>query len=154
MKKIYLSIAAITASMAVVLNANAYVANSSLDVGVTIVDSCSASTTPVYFGNVPSGNGATAAGTVDVSCTAGVGYTVALGVGNNDDTVTRRMTDGTNFLSYTLYDNVTAAAWGDGTFGGTVSGTGTTSFTVDATMTGAAVPTGPYSDVVAVTVTY
>lgn len=155
MKRIYLSVAAIASSVAVMGNANAYVATSSLDVGVTIVDSCSASTTPVDFGNVPSGSASNTTGTVDVTCTAGVSYTVALGVGNYDDTVTRRMFDGgTDYLSYSLKDNATGLDWGDGTFGGAVSGTGTTSFTVDAAMSGAAVPTGYYSDIVAVTVTY
>lgn len=158
MKKLHLTAAVISTSVFAFGTAYAFTATADLTVGATITATCIASTTAVDFGSVASGSGATATGAVGVNCTSGTNYTVALGAGANDDTVTRRITDGTNFLSYTLSDNATAALWGDAsTFGATVSGTGTgaaQSYVVDAALTGAAVPAGAYSDTVLVTVTY
>jgi len=158
MKKILLSAALLSSGLTLVGSANATTATSTLDVSANIISACTAATAPVSFGNVVSGSGASASGSVDVTCDAGVPYTIALDVGQYDDGSSRRISDGTNFLSYTLVDNGTSTDWGDGTtFGGTVAGTGTgaaVNHVVDATLTGAAVPNGTYSDTVNVTVTY
>lgn len=158
MKKILLPVALLSSGLAVVGTANAATATSTLDVSANIISACTTATAPVSFGTVVSGSGASASGSVDVTCDSGVPYTVALDAGQYDDGATRRISDGAaNFLSYTLVDG-TSADWGDGTtFGGTVAGTGTgavVNHVVDATLIGAAVPVGTYSDIVNVTVNY
>lgn len=162
MKKILLPAAIMLSSgLAVVGSANAATTGSTLDVSANIISACTVGTAPVNFGNVVSGSGATASGSVDVTCSVGVPYTIALDAGGNYLAPDRQIADGLgNFLAYALIDSVSAGAWGDG---GTtiadapVTDTGTGALqnhVVDASLTGAVVPNGAYSDIVNVTVSY
>ena len=158
MKKLYLSLVAMSSAVTVVGTANAATATDSLGVSATITATCSTATSAVNFGAVASGSGAVTTGSVDVTCTSGTPYTIALNEGLYHDGTDRRISDGTEFLVYTLLDNGSTLPWGDGTLNGdTVGGTGTgavQSYTVDAALTGAAVTPGTYTDTVTVTVTY
>ncbi len=162
MKKILLPTAIMLASgLAVSGTANAATAGSTLNVSATITSDCTVATAPVNFGNVVSGSGAAASGNIDVLCTLATPYAIALDAGGSYLAPNRQITDGLgNFLSYTLADNLTSLAWGDDgatITGASVAGTGTgalQSYVVDATLIGANVPTGAYSDTVNVTVTY
>lgn len=159
MKKVLLQVA-VGASSVLAMIGTAQGATTSFNVGATITATCAASATPVDFGAVVSGNGASTTGSVDVTCTSGTPYTIALDSGQNYDGTDRRIRFGTSsdYLIYTLIDNLSTLPWGDDTYNGaSVSGTGTggaQSYTVDATLIGAGVPAGYYSDTVTVTVTY
>ena len=92
-------------------------ATNPLTLSATVINNCSITTTPVGFGNYDPLSGAVnnASGTVVISCTKGAGPTITLGNGNSFN-VTRRMTDGTNFMNYEIYQppsNVagTACTW-------------------------------------------
>src|SRR5688572_1563401 len=85
-------------------------------VSATVTANCTISSTGVSFGSYdPVDTHAAAAldstGTVTVTCTSGSAGAISLGQGANADTGStdadpaRRMTDGTNFLSYTLFSD-------------------------------------------------
>jgi spore coat protein U-like protein len=135
-----------------------------LAVTATVVPSCVITTLPVAFGAY-SGAATTTTGTVIVTCTTGAAGTVTLGQGANpgagstDATPARRMSDGSNFLSYALYsDTARTTVWGNtaGTgkpvVGGGIAETHTVYGTIPASQFG--VPTGAYGDAVLATITF
>lgn len=141
-----------------------------LSASSTVVNNCTVSTAPVAFGDYDpvSANDATArdaTGTVTVTCTSGAAATVKLGQGANADPGStdaaplRRLTDGTNFLSYQLYSDAgRTTVWGnDGATDVDHTGTGAA---VDLTVYGRiaagqnTVPAGSYTDTVLVTVSF
>jgi spore coat protein U-like protein len=147
--------------------ASAYAQNTAsavLAVTATVVPSCVISTLPLAFGPY-SGAAVNATGTVVVTCTTGAPGTVTLGQGANpgsgstDASPVRRMSDGTNFLSYALYsDTSRTTVWGNtaGT-GKVVTGTGiveshTVYGSIPASQFGT--PTGVYADSVVATITF
>jgi len=104
MKKALAGTLALAATAAMAAPALGATATSNVAVTATVINNCTITTTPVAFGNYdplsasPNNN----SGTVVVACTKNATTTVTLGNGNNFN-VTRRMTDGTNFMTYELY---------------------------------------------------
>ncbi len=104
--------------------AMAQTATSNLSVSATVAKNCSITTTAVAFGsydpivaNAVSPLDGT--GTVVVTCTKGAGTRIDLGLGSNASGTTRRMSGGTDFLTYELYQNTTrTTVWGAGAVAG------------------------------------
>ena len=149
---------------------DAATATSNLSVTASVAANCSISTAPVAFGAYdPVSTNATTplsgTGTVNVTCTNGASTTVTLGQGSNANTGStdaapaRRLSDGgTNFLTYSLFQDAGhTTVWGNtGGTGVANTGTGTqTAITVYGTVAaGQNVPSGNYSDTVVATVTF
>ena len=123
---------------------------------------CSVSATAVDFGS--SGVLAItidASGTLTLTCTASAPYTVALNGGNDlaTDPTQRKMSKGTEKITYGLYRNSTRTLpWGDTTGTNTAAGTGTGLSQNLAVYGRVPIQTTPspgnYSDTVIVTLTY
>jgi spore coat protein U-like protein len=145
--------------------AAASTAGANLGVNATVTGNCAVTSSPVAFGNVDvTTGGATATGSIAVTCTNGTDWTASAdqGQGSGATLALRQMTSGANLLNYVLYtDSNQTNVWGDGAGGttATITGTGTgvaqtqTIYgSIPAGQTGA--PAGSYADTVAVTVTY
>lgn len=139
-----------------------------LAVSATVAANCTISAgTGISFGSYDPivTNASTAldgTGTITTTCTNGASANVTLGQGSNADTGStdaaplRRMTDGTDMLSYQLYtDNGHTTVW-DNSTGVDVTGTGTASDTTvyGEVAGGQNVGTGTYTDTVVATVTF
>jgi spore coat protein U-like protein len=133
-------------------------------VTATVLASCQVTASDLDFGNYAATSGAdtTADTTIDVTCTNGTHYTIALDGGSvAQDVAARAMSDGNaHSLSYGLYTSAAfTTAWGDGT-GATATVSGTGDGTAQPTTVfgrlpaGQYVPAAPYSDHITVTVTY
>lgn len=160
----------LSAAMATFFAANALAGSASTNLGVTasVSDNCIIATADVAFGaydpivaNAAAARNGT--GTVTVTCTTDASAVLTLGLGANDNGGTasdpaRRMSDGSNFLSYTLFsDSNRTAEWGNNAGTGVAdTGTGTASaHTVYGSIgPGQNVPQGSYSDTVLATVTF
>ena len=136
-----------------------------LGVSANVKANCSIVANPVAFGDIDTLNAAAVlgAGSVDVTCTNGTGWTATADVGGGSGATfaARRMTFSGNTLSYTLYrDSARTQIWGDGTnstFTVTGSGSGAQQrFDVYGRMPGgqSSAPAGLYTDTVNVTITY
>ena len=133
-------------------------------VKATVLASCQVSAADLDFGNyTPTAGLDSAANTpIDVTCTNGTAYTVALDGGSvMHDVSARAMSDGNSHnLSYGLYTTAGfTTAWGDGTAStATVSGTGNgaaQALTVYGRLPASQyVPAASYADQITVTVTY
>lgn len=144
---------------------------SNLSVSSTVPANCTISTAPISYGNydpisanASTGADVTGSGTITYTCTSGTAATITLGQGSNsgtgssDASPVRRLKDGSNYLSYQLYQNTErTTVWGN--TGGTGLGTNGTGNEQTATVYGkinkgqnAAV--GTYSDTVTATITY
>jgi spore coat protein U-like protein len=104
-------------------------AQASFTVTATVLASCIVSSAgSLGFGNytASSATPTDAQTSIDVTCSNGLGYTIALDGGGTSDPAARAMSDGTDDLTYTLCtDNSYGTIWGDGTSGtSTQSGTG------------------------------
>ncbi|MBI1185875.1 MAG: hypothetical protein GC206_00795 [Alphaproteobacteria bacterium] len=104
---------------------------------------------------------ADASTTLEITCTNGAAYVVALdaGLGAGASIATRRMTSGGDTLAYSLYrDASRMQLWGETTGVDTVGGTGTgalqTLTVYGRAATAQTAPAGAYADTVTVTVTY
>jgi spore coat protein U-like protein len=127
-------------------------------VGTSALSFPSATSAAIAAGNVD------AAGSVTVNCTSGSAYSVALGAGagTGATTASRKMSSGTQLLSYSVYTTAArTTVWGDGvTSGGpsTVAGTGSgAEQTIPAygrIFSGQVVAAANYSDTINVTVSY
>ncbi|MHB1271552.1 MAG: Csu type fimbrial protein [Rhodanobacter sp.] len=112
---------------------SAYAATSSttFTVNANVLAVCTLSATNVNFGNydATSATPTDTTSTITALCTSGQAYTVALdaGISAGATVAARKMTSGTNVLSYGLYtDSGHTTLWGDGTLSTTtVAGTGT-----------------------------
>ena len=102
----------------------AQTATANLTVSATVAKNCSITTTAVAFGSYDPVVANAAApldgtGTVVVTCTKGAGTRIDLGLGANTSGAVRRMTGGTDFLTYELYQNTTrTTVWGTGAAAG------------------------------------
>ena len=144
-------------------------ATSNMSVTATVSANCTISAGSLAFGTYdPVVTNATTAlngtATLSVTCTNGAASTLTLGQGSNANTGStdtaplRRLKSGTNFLSYSVYqDSGRTTTWGNtaGT-GVSYTGTGTTgSVTVfGAVAAGQNVPGGSYTDTVVATITF
>ena len=135
--------------------------SSSFVASITVLPSCTVSTTNMNFGTsgfIASNIDATA--TVSPNCASGAPYSVSLSNGNTGTgPTTRKMTNGGNSVTYGLYrDAGRSQPWGDSIGTNTVGGTGNGS-AQPITVYGRVPPqtTPPpatYTDTVIVTVTY
>jgi spore coat protein U-like protein len=138
-------------------------AGADLDVSASIEASCVISTSEIAFGAYDAvvanaSSPLNGAGTVHVTCTAGSPASVALDQGENASG-SRRMTDGSHFLAYSLWQDSgrSQTPWGESDDAMSIEGTGsnqnlTVFAKVAAGQNGA--PEGDYSDVVIATVTF
>ena len=113
-------------------SAQAQTATANLTVSANVIANCTISTNPVVFTNYDpiSGSALDSTGTIIVTCANGTPANVWLGSGANPNGGTvaapvRRMSDGTNFLTYQLYTTVArSVVWG-GDLASSVATTGT-----------------------------
>jgi spore coat protein U-like protein len=153
-----------TLSLAALPALAAQTVTTQFNVTATVLNNCTVSASDLAFGNysASSGTPVTATTTLSVTCTANLGYSIALDGGTTTGLVAARaMKDaGSNQLNYGLYTSgAYSTVWGDGT-GSTQtvagSGNGTAqSVTVYGRIPAAQyVAAGSYADRVTVTVTY
>jgi spore coat protein U-like protein len=149
--------------------ADAATETANLSVTATVAANCTISTAPVAFGaydpvTAHASADLDASGTVIVTCTSGASTGITLDQGANADAGSsdaaplRRMADGGNFLSYSLFaDAGRTTVWGN-TVGTQVAHTGTgavTNLTVYGRVAGGQnAPIGSYADTVTATVTF
>ena len=168
MKKVLLF--SLVFAVALVFTTQAYSASltSTMDVSASVLEVCSVTTQPILFGDYDVDNGNDVNGAVDLICTPGIIFDIALDAGGNYLT-SRRMTDGSgNFLSYEIYRdpirNVNLL-WGDLFHANThpgeeIRGEGSTGALQHFPAFGridpsqSTVPAGAYDDVVNVTIYY
>lgn len=153
------------------MSAGAYAgtATSNLSVTAAVSANCTISTSAVAFGayDPVSANAASAldgSGSVTVTCTKDSNGTITLGQGANANTGStdaaplRRLSDGSNFLSYALFSDASRSTeWGNTAGTGVVhTGTGSSAaVSVYGRVASAQnVPAGNYSDTVVATVTF
>jgi spore coat protein U-like protein len=167
MRKLLLTTTLAAAALVAAGTASALTATTTFGVSATVLKTCSVAANALGFGNYTPGVGAlTANTTVNVKCTKGTPFTVALNGGaTTGGTIAQRlMTNGTDNLQYNLYTTAALATlFGDGTTGVTMPGTGTglasaVALTVYGSLpdnaTNQGVSTGAYVDTIGVTVTY
>ena len=160
-------LAGATGLLAVLATPRAYAATATADLAVsaTVSSNCTISTAPLAFGAYdPVGTHSAAdlngTGTVTVACTKNVSPTIALGLGDNASGATRRLTDGTDYLTYQLYkDAARTQAWGDSggdlLSGGAAPSKAPRNFTVYGAVAGGQdVAAGDYDDTVEATVNF
>lgn len=136
-------------------------ATTELQVRVTVASTCDVSllgANDLDFGTVSStSTNATATAQLQVRCTNGTPYSVALDLGDNASGGMRRMINGGNFLPYGLYRTAdTTQPWTDQPaeiHSGTGSGA-TQQISVYGVLPAANVPAGVYADTVTATLTY
>jgi spore coat protein U-like protein len=140
-------------------------ASGTLTVTASVASVCLVSNGTLAFGSYDptSATALTGSTTVTLTCTLGTPYQIGLdaGAGSGATVALRKLTSGANTLDYRLFRDASRTLnWGNtpgtDTLGGT-SSSGSLSNTI--TIYGqipasAAVPTGSYSDSVAITVTY
>jgi len=142
----------------------AFATTDSFTVSATVIENCTVSADDLAFGNYDPivANAASGAGDIPdsadltVICTDGSEVSITLDDGDNYSGG-RRMTDGTDFLSYELYKEVGHSTVFGGSGGTAVahSGTGASqTVTVFGNLPGGQnVPVGSYSDIIDVTIT-
>lgn len=140
---------------------------SNLTVSATVSSTCSISAGSLAFGSYDPVAGAQVDGsaTVSVNCTKGASTKITLGqgthaaAGSTDATPVRRMSDGTNFLSYALFSDASRTSVWANTAGTGVSYNAASSSTQQLTVYGRItasqdIPAGSYGDVVVATITF
>ena len=154
-------------SLCIGLSSQAFAATATgvMTVTATITSTCSVGASTLAFTSATSaaiaaGN-VDAIGTVSVNCTTGSPYTIGLdaGTGVGATIASRKMSAGTQLLSYTVYTSAArTTVWGDGTGAEKVSGIGNGAVqSISAygrIFAGQVVPAAAYADTVNVTVTY
>lgn len=135
-------------------------ATSSMSVTATVQATCTISAGALAFGTYTSTQ-LDASSTVTVSCTNTTTYNIGLDVGTGTGATvnSRKMTNGAQTLTYSLYsDSGRSTVWGPTIGTNTVTGTGNGSaqnFTVYGRVPSGQLPTpGSYSDTVTATITY
>ncbi|MDE1916583.1 MAG: spore coat U domain-containing protein [Sphingomonadales bacterium] len=144
--------------------ASAATATSTMNVSTTVQSVCVTSANDLSFGAYdPTASSPTdATTTISITCTSGTNFSVGLNQGTaSGATVTaRKMTNGSNLLGYTLYsDSSRSTNWGNTVGTDTpaqiTAGSSPSLLTVYGRIAPQQnVPSGTYSDVVTVTVTY
>jgi spore coat protein U-like protein len=144
-----------------------------MPITASVAASCSVSSTGADFGPVIQFGGASASGTINVNCSAGINYNVALNAGLhlNGNSVRSMQSAGGDAIRYEIIKGSgtggAGAPWGDAGLGNTFTGgspasgfsTGTTqqlSFVVNVVQEGVNVytPGATYSDTVQITVDF
>ena len=140
------------------VQANAATASGNLAISIAINATCAVGAGTLDFGTQSNIGGAAnidAAGSFTVTCTNATAYSTTLGSGANFSG-SRRMTNGTDFISYGIYSDVArTTAWPALGVSGTGSGAAQTISVYGRIPTGqTSVSTGTYGDSVQITVTY
>jgi len=134
----------------------------SFTVSATLVAGCSVSATTLNFGSTGIlASAVNATSTVTATCTSTTPYNIGLNAGTatGATVTTRKMTNASNTISYSLYSNSTRTTnWGNTVGTDTVSGTGSglgQSYTVFGQVPSQTTPApATYSDTIVATVTY
>jgi spore coat protein U-like protein len=140
--------------------AGAASASSTITVTATVANNCTIQPGTLAFGSYDPVAGPAnldASGTFTISCTKGTPYTVGLGLGAHASGTTRRMTNGTDFLAYEIYnDTGRTTVWNaTNTIGGTAASRSAITLTAYGRIVGAQdVAAGPYTDTVTSTVNF
>jgi spore coat protein U-like protein len=137
-------------------------ANISFTTTATVSNECTVSVGSLNFGSVTSLSSSVAATTTTtLRCTNGDAYTVGLNAGSGSGATisARKMTSGSNTVTYSLYQNsADTTVWGNTVGTNTVAGTGTggtQTLTVYGLVPAQTVPAvGTFTDTVVVTATY
>ena len=146
-------------------SAQAVSKNADLAVSASISGNCTISTIavgfPAYDPIVTHASAAddSTSGSVTIACTKNTSATIGLGQGGSYLGGTNRMTDGTNFLTYALYQNSThATAWttsGVGLMSVVPTSKAPVSYTVYGSIPGNQdLPAGTYNDTVVASVNF
>lgn len=162
-----LAATAIAVALAASPAASAANDTTTFNVKLTITSSCTIDTTAaddVDFGSHASTEANLVAdGQLNVNCTPGTSYTIALDDGQNSaggGVTARKMAKGSDLVPYQLYSNgARTTVWGStpGAGGNTVGGTGNGAvqeIPVYGKVASANFPAGSYNDVVTATITY
>ncbi len=156
----------VAALLALTANAvNGATTTTTFTASAVISSSCTVTATNLAFGtySAVSATALTGTSTVNVYCTSGTPYTVALNVGTGGGTfAVRSMANGTNLMNYNMYTAANQATiWGDGTTStSTVGGTGAGVLTASPSTVygsipiGQDLPSGTYTSTITVTVNY
>jgi spore coat protein U-like protein len=141
----------------------AQTASTTFDVTITITSTCSIDTpaaTDVAFGpHASTETNVDAIGQLNVNCTLGTPYDIALNEGlNGADVASRAMSDGTNEVPYQLFQDAgRTTVWGEtigtDTFAGTGSGA-VQAIPVYGRVPSTNFPAASYTDTVTATITY
>jgi spore coat protein U-like protein len=132
-------------------------------VSATVISACAISATDLDFGNYDpvAGTDVDATSSIDIACTLGSPYSVALNAGTTPGATvaTRLLTDGTDTLTYNLYSDASrTTVWGETIGTNVVTGNGsgaTQTLTVYGRLDGGQnVPAATFSDTVTATVTF
>lgn len=135
----------------------------SFTVSATVLAACEVTANDLAFGNYNPvvASHLDAASTLSVRCTSGTGYNVGLSLGDGAGATVaqRRMTQGSDTLSYVLYrDSNRTQLWGTTIGADTLSGTGNgAASTIDVygrVPMQQTAPAGDYEDTIVVTVTW
>ena len=164
-RRVAMALAIVAGSVCALPAATAATASGTLTVTASVASVCLIANGTLAFGSYDPTSGAALNGstTVTLTCTLGTPYQIGLdaGAGAGATVTLRKLTSGANTLDYRLFRDASRTLnWGNtpgtDTLGGTSS---SSSLTNTITIYGqipasAAVPTGSYSDSVAITVTY
>jgi spore coat protein U-like protein len=148
--------------------AQAATKTSSFTVSAIVGKNCIISAGNLALGEFVGDNNLTVTSDIDVRCTSGTPYSVALSTGSSGDYTGREMTLGSDVLVYNLYtDSLHTTIWGNGIAGGSVLVTDTgegmgiadeITHTVYGQLlaadNGGPVGAGAYSDTIVATITY
>ncbi|MEZ0471935.1 spore coat U domain-containing protein [Luteimonas salinilitoris] len=161
------SLVAVSALACAALSSAAYAqsASTTFDVTITITSTCSIdapAATDVDFGtNASTETDIDAAGQLNVNCTPGTDYDIALNEGLNaagGGITARAMANGADLVPYQLYQDAgRSVVWGDTLDTNTLAGTGTgavQALPVYGRVPSASFPAATYVDTVTATVTY
>lgn len=159
MKRIYGVLAAVTLVIAMAGVAYASTSNVTVNTSATVAEMCTVGAAgAIAFGTVDTGSSGAIAATITapvIECTNTLAVAVTDDDGANESGLNAmRMTDGINFISYTIAYN--AAIAGEG-IGISIGGAGATRLNLSAQIPAgalAAAPTGVYSDTVIFTISY
>jgi spore coat protein U-like protein len=136
---------------------------STFAVTATVLSTCLVAATPLAFGNYDPTIVAAldATNTVTVTCSIGTPYDVGLNAGNGTgaDVASRKLTKGTDLLSYSLYlETGRTTIWGNTVGTDTLRATALITPTVHSVygriFSGQNIPAGAYADTIMVTITY
>jgi len=165
-------IATSLAATSIVAASAAGAATTTTNVGVTtnVIANCNVTSTPIAFGNYDAlaVTPTTAVGTLVLTCTQGTAPSVAIGLGGNANLGVRRMTDGANFLPYSVFQPASNAASATCTGASVDYPSATPGFALVAApslaartfnlcgqiASGQSVPVGAYADTVLATITF
>lgn len=131
----------------------------SFSLSATVSANCNISVSDLNFGSVGMiSENIEATAALDVECTPGASYSIALGNGNNYSGSTRRMRSSAgNYVEYGLYQSANGTMpWGSTTTSDTLDGvaTGSDSQTIFGLVPPQSATAGAYTDTVIVTITY